>query len=397
MAQIAIPESVGRELYYTFFKIPKDYFVVDATNKAYPKFGNATYVVKPDYTISKRSKNNLLGINLSANEVNDFLKKNKNKEFNGIILRRFLVTKYLPHHQEYYVSITANPKGYTVVFSQEGGIEIEENWKKTKQLHVPVLEENPDFSPLITDKTYRDVINEYLKSLFLYIKTYGFAFLEINPFIIIDNVCIPLDFKGRLDDYEFFNLQQYVDIYSLMEKVLEEKHKEEAYVKELDSNTGASLKLKIMNRDGRIWPLIAGAGASIIYFDSLIALGYEKEIGIYTEYGGNPPYDLMVEYARTIIELMLASKAKNKVFLVLGANANFTDVAKTFKAIIKVLNDHVTEIQKQKIKILVRRGGPNVHEGFSMFREFAQKNNISVHVEGIESSLTHILLQLDHE
>ena len=34
---------------------------------------------------------------------------------------------------------------------------------------------------------------------------------------------------------------------------------------ELDGKTGASLKLSILNPKGRIWTMVAGGGASVIY------------------------------------------------------------------------------------------------------------------------------------
>ena len=39
----------------------------------------------------------------------------------------------------------------------------------------------------------------------------------------------------------------------------------EEYVHELDGKTGASLKLSILNPKGRIWTMVAGGGASVIY------------------------------------------------------------------------------------------------------------------------------------
>ena len=39
----------------------------------------------------------------------------------------------------------------------------------------------------------------------------------------------------------------------------------EEHVHELDGKTGASLKLSILNPKGRIWTMVAGGGASVIY------------------------------------------------------------------------------------------------------------------------------------
>lgn len=40
---------------------------------------------------------------------------------------------------------------------------------------------------------------------------------------------------------------------------------QEQYIADLDAKTGASLKLTILNRKGRIWTMVAGGGASVIF------------------------------------------------------------------------------------------------------------------------------------
>lgn len=40
---------------------------------------------------------------------------------------------------------------------------------------------------------------------------------------------------------------------------------EEKYIAELDAKTGASLKLTILNRKGRVWTMVAGGGASVVF------------------------------------------------------------------------------------------------------------------------------------
>ncbi len=44
------------------------------------------------------------------------------------------------------------------------------------------------------------------------------------------------------------------------------------YIRELDSKSGASLKLTILNPKGRIWTMVAGGGASVIYRSVVHAL-----------------------------------------------------------------------------------------------------------------------------
>ena len=46
----------------------------------------------------------------------------------------FIVEPFVPHDDEYYFSIVSERLGSTVSFSECGGIEIEENWDKVKEL-----------------------------------------------------------------------------------------------------------------------------------------------------------------------------------------------------------------------------------------------------------------------
>ena len=40
---------------------------------------------------------------------------------------------------------------------------------------------------------------------------------------------------------------------------------QEAYIADLDAKSGASLKLTLLNTKGRIWTMVAGGGASVVY------------------------------------------------------------------------------------------------------------------------------------
>lgn len=48
----------------------------------------------------------------------------------------FIVEPFVPHDQEFYLSIVSERLGSTISFSECGGIEIEENWDKVLLNHV---------------------------------------------------------------------------------------------------------------------------------------------------------------------------------------------------------------------------------------------------------------------
>lgn len=176
---------------------------------------------------------------------------------------------------------------------------------------------------------------------------------------------------------------------------------EEAYIAELDSKTGASLKLTIMNSEGRIWTMVAGGGASVVYSDAIAAYGFAKELANYGEYSGTPPFlyvgapseSQTFEYAKTILGLMTRGEVRSdgKILFIGGGIANFTNVASTFKGIIRALKEFQIQLQTHKVKIYVRRAGPNWQEGLRLMRELGDILGVEMHVFGPESHVTGIV------
>ena len=110
-----------------------------------------------------------------------------------------------------------------------------------------------------------------------------------------------------------------------------EMSKEEAYIAEMDAKTGASLKLTILNSQGRVWTLVAGGGASVVYADAIASAGFASELANYGEYSGAPTETQTFHYARTVFDLMLRAPMHpdGKVLFIGGGIANFTNVSFT--------------------------------------------------------------------
>ena len=166
----------------------------------------------------------------------------------------------------------------------------------------------------------------------------------------------------------------------------------EQYIAELDGKTGASVKLTILNPAGRVWTMVAGGGASVIYADTLCDMGAGEELANYGEYSGAPDENLTFEYAKTILELMTKERhPKGKVLLIGGGIANFTNVAATFKGIIRALTRFADVLIQHNIKIYVRRAGPNYQEGLELMRALAAKLELDIEVFGPETHMTMIV------
>lgn len=119
----------------------------------------------------------------------------------------------------------------------------------------------------------------------------------------------------------------------------------------MDGKTGASLKLTILNHAGRIWTMVAGGGASVVYADTISDLGFGHELANYGEYSGAPSTEHTYEYAKTLISLMTKEKdPRGKIFIIGGGIANFTDVAATFEGLIKAIVSYQDDLKAHNVR-----------------------------------------------
>ena len=63
----------------------------------------------------------------------------------------------------------------------------------------------------------------------------------------------------------------------------------------------------------------------------------------------------------------------------------------TFKGKIKALKEYQKKLQENKVKIYVRRGGPNYQEGLRQMRDLGQQLGVPIEVYGPETHMTKIV------
>lgn len=172
-----------------------------------------------------------------------------------------------------------------------------------------------------------------------------------------------------------------------------ELSKEEAYIAEMDAKTGASLKLTILNPNGRVWTLVAGGGASVVYADAIASAGFAGELANYGEYSGAPTETQTFHYARTVLDLMLRAPQSElgKVLFIGGGIANFTNVASTFKGVIRALREVAPLLNEHRVQIWVRRAGPNYQEGLKNIKAVGQELGLNMHVYGPDMHVSGIV------
>ncbi|MFH1530917.1 MAG: ATP citrate lyase citrate-binding domain-containing protein [Pseudomonadota bacterium] len=373
----------------------------DALAAQNPWLLNTPLVAKPDQLFGKRGKHGLLYVNKSYAEVKEWIQGRMEKEVTvgktTGTLTHFIIEPFVPHDNEYYVAIKSTVTGDTIFFSTQGGIDIESVWDTVVEIPVAVDEDVEDIDigarlPVSLGDANKALVANYIKGLFKFYVDFHFAYLEINPFAVSGDQVIPLDLVAKLDDTAQFEcVVQWGDL-SFPAPFGLQMSPEEAYIRDLDEKTGASLKLTVLNKDARIWSLVAGGGASVIFADTIADLGAAGDLANYGEYSGDPSKEFTYEYTKTVLDLMTRTKHPDgKVLLIGGGIANFTDIAKTFAGIIQALTEYAVRLADHGVKIYVRRAGPNYQEGLRLMRELGERTALPIEVYGPETHMTKIV------
>ena len=389
-------------------------------NQCYPQLVNTgiKYVVKPDMLIKRRGKLGLLGLNMSLSDCLEWIKQHPTAtvEDKSGPLTHFIIEPFIPHTLEYYICITSTREGDCIYFHHEGGIDIGDVDSKAIQVVVPVLSTlTPELVNSLLAKipiAHQQVLSEFIHRLYAVYCDLHFTYLEINPLVVLEPTTSSTKFKISMMDLAA-KIDQTAD-FECGDKYQQALHCKfpqlnknslsldfpapfgrslspaELFIQQLDAKTGASLKLTILNPNGRIWTLVAGGGASVAYADAITNAGYAKELANYGEYSGAPSTEQTYLYTKTLLEQMIASTATDKVLLIGGGIANFTNVASTFKGIIKALKEFSPLLQKTSI--FVRRAGPNYQQGLQDIKQCTTSLKLNCKVYGPETHLTSIVL-----
>ncbi|KAJ7638194.1 ATP citrate lyase isoform 2 [Roridomyces roridus] len=437
------------------FKYPKprvaqfNWSEEDTTDKylASPSWVDPTgtkLVAKPDVLIKRRGKAGLLAINKTwdgPEGAKAWIKQRAGKpvkvEHTTGVLTTFIIEPFVPHpsNTEYYICINSGREGDAIIFTHEGGVDVGDVDAKAVRLQIPLaaLAVPGSFPSRDTIKSTllaavpaasKDALTDFILRLYAVYVHLHFTYLEINPLVCLENGDIHfLDMAAKLDqtaDSICGPMWAVARDLALYEESLtgapaakkagsiqadrgppmvfpapfgRQLTTEEAYIQKLDASTGASLKLTVLNPHGRIWTMVAGGGASVVYSDAIAAHGFAGELANYGEYSGAPTEGQTYEYARTVIDLITRGTPhpEGKILIIGGGIANFTNVAATFKGIIRALKEFKGGLVHHNVKIYVRRGGPNYQEGLRAMRLLGESLGVPIKVYGPDTHITDIV------
>ena len=429
MAQRAIREYDGKALfskhwneYFDGFNYPfKSVLVTSgdelrekAKEEAYSWLNEEPLVAKPDMLFGKRGKNDLVLFrvekpgDVTLEDAAKWIDEKQSGEVELLSgqkgeLTHFIVEPFTPHEQEqeYYIAATTVGEDDVLYMSAEGGMEVEEGWdEKVNEVKIPITMSDEDIEKAIRENIPADIPEEsketfadFAVRFFRFFRDMHFAYLEINPIVLVGHDAHILDLVARLDDTAGFMMREkWGDIEFPTAFGMEDQSPEEKAIAEADSKSGASLKLTILNPKGRIWTMVAGGGASVVYADTIADLAGVEDLANYGEYSGGPTTGETEFYAETIFDLMTRHPdERGKILIIGGAIANFTDVAKTFTGIINALQKWADKLKEHNTKIYVRRGGPNYEKGLKDIKEAAERLGLNMEVYGPETHVTDIV------
>lgn len=187
-----------------------------------------------------------------------------------------------------------------ILFTHEGGVDIGDVDAKAAKLTVPVDGDLPTRADLkagllaAVPAHRQDALVDFLARLYSAYVELHYTYLEINPLVCTEAAdgspsIAFLDMAAKLDQTADYlcgakwaiarDTSGPVSNGDVGAKVFADRGppmvfpapfgrdltKEEAYIQKLDASTGASLKLTVLNAEGRVWTMVAGGGASVVY------------------------------------------------------------------------------------------------------------------------------------
>jgi len=335
------------------------------------------YILKVDEFVKRRGKKGLIQKDIETNEVIDQFLEEKTDYTNFVLEKQISVV-----YEKYFCIFVKNGKKQ-YIFHHQGGVDCDPNIGGIVSDSIISLDVNlPRILPIL----------EKLDAMFDAIDA---NYLEVNP-LVMDTTgnWIPVDFAVKVDSCALpFWDRKYLS-YMGDRKERAGSDPTEAKIRELDESSGASLKFKKLNKDGNILTLIAGGGASVLFTDAIVNRGMAGNLYNYGEYSGNPSFDETYAYCSLIFEDWLRNNASDRVLIIGGGISNFTDVAQTFKGIIRAIEESRELFVKLGVRVFVRRGGVNEAAGLKMIHEKLELWGIPIVVKGTEYPITQIVTDI---
>ena len=298
----------------------------------------------------------------------------------------------IPAKYELYVSITDSTiyRAPTLTITHHGGMDIED-LPKDKLAAIP-FDAMTGFKGFVVTNALRNInapkeiispLVQNLPKLWDLYHNYGMATLELNPIRMMLNergrlVPIACDFKCLFDTddpkWKRLDLPDDLDTSSYSEFELE--------VNQLRTYQGQS-DVFVINELGTITAMTFGGGANALVTELLGDTGT-----ISSDFGGNPPYQKMLDISRIVYKYWLE---QTNVLFIIGGKANNTDIYETFRGMANALRDYFNTHGPVPIYVVVGRGGPNLVRGMAYLKDTLDALGIPYRMFGHDSAMSGVV------
>lgn len=374
MARVKLSEYRAKNILANVFGYEYTGIEVFLNNKLNP-LGQGSYAVKVDQAIKKRNTLGLVRLDQTNQEALESLEDYKQQGYSFALLEPMY--KHASE-DERFIAMERTEEGVRVSYSPFGGVDIESQGETVQSFLV-----GDDNS---WKRHIKEVDPDVLDKLFDCFETNSISYLELNPLISNENVCIPLDAAIEVDSAAEFSVKGAWKLSDIRNPKMV-KTESEKEVEDIQSTSPASFSLRVLNADGGIFLLLSGGGASVVLADELSQRGLTNDIANYGEYSGNPNDEETYRYTKAVIDLMKSSNAGHKILLIAGGVANFTDIAKTFNGVIRALEEEADFLKQEGVGVYVRRGGPNQEKGLAKMQTFLDLVGLPHFVQGPDVTL----------
>ncbi len=170
-------------------------------------------IVKAQFLFGGRGKAGAVKKADNAEELREVAEKLFQLEVRGARPERLLIEEFVPHEEEYYISIMASKsdKSLLLLASRYGGVDVEELARMGR--HILRISLSPDEAPM--DNVYRAVAKTFfgsverdlvskvaglVKPLFEAVLGEDLLLVEINPLVFLGDGFMALDAKVIVDD-----------------------------------------------------------------------------------------------------------------------------------------------------------------------------------------------------
>ncbi len=327
-------------------------------------------VVKANVALGGRGKRGLVAVCPNFADAKKQARRILGTKVEGHAIPEVLVEEAIAYEAgEHFVALSETRDGLVLFLAAKvGGVDVEGVWEThVKKLEV-AADDRPDLAKFVKQAGFGDKtqdVCEFVGKLIDCFWAEDAEYLEINPFVFAkDGRTVALDTVLKLDGVAHFRHPdwdfEFSEFGSAADKPVERE------IKEIDKKIKGSVKLTIIPGKGKIAILPAGGGASLFTADAVVSLG--ATLANYCEYSGAPPAFAVEALSDKVFNLPGITDV-----IVNGGIANFTDVYKTFGGIIAAMKKNKRKLVSKKIRLWVRRGGPNEQIALPMIGKLAEE------------------------